>query len=364
MAPGEEAVRAAHHDPLVGGEPLGLGRTARRARRVRLPGAHPRREQGVDEHPGHREARRAAGHRGLLHGAGVAGAESVGRHAPHRYRPEASRATSGLLGWCRGSPQLRRGCARPTALRGRAGSARHAARGVGRCRPGGWVRRPGAGSPRRARVPSRTTTSSSTGAGGCASPGRPVPSTPRATPSGPSSAGRPWPSSFSRRCSACWWACGPCWRCSGPGRTAVHRWATPRTSTWMPSPTRCPPTPAAARSAVVRHARTGDHRRVDAPRGHPARGRRAPAAVTNRQRGLRRGARPVRRGPGRPCGRWRTSIARRAGRGIHSPRPTGPRQRRPTAPSTPTCAQSLPLERRQRHHRSGWVDPCPLARTS
>ena len=95
---GEEAVRAAHHDPLVGGEPLRLGGPARRARRVRLPGAHPRREQRVDEHPGHGEARRAAGHRGLLHGAGVAGAESVGHHAPIVTALSAPRATTGLVG--------------------------------------------------------------------------------------------------------------------------------------------------------------------------------------------------------------------------------------------------------------------------
>ena len=150
---GEQAVGATHHDPLVGGEPLGLGRAARRARRVRLPGAHPRREQRVDEHPGHREARRAAGHRGLLHGAGVTGAESEGHHAPIVTARRPPGATTGLVGWSVAPPPRRRECAGPTTLRGRPGSAHPARWSSGRPRPRA---RPGSS---RACTPTRSSSS-------------------------------------------------------------------------------------------------------------------------------------------------------------------------------------------------------------
>ena len=167
---------------------------------------------------------------------------------------------------------------------------------------------------------------------------------PRATPSVPSSVGRPWPS------SAVVAAALPDGGHARPaGGAAVPRGPpTGRGRRRGPRPRR-PRRPGVRRrrgtapGAVVRHSGTGDHRRLDAPRGHPARRRRAPAGVAHR-----RTRSASRCSPGSPCRRTplrtlaRPLPTRHAGRVTSSARRTVLAPPAPTGRSTPPCASGSP----------------------
>ena len=130
---GEQAVGAAHHDPLVGGEPLGLGGAPRGAGRVRPPGAHPRREERVDEHPGHGRGTRSRRSPGTA-ARGRCRRRGVGRPSrPNRYRLKPPGATTGLVGcvpWPAAPTVVQR--TGPTTLRGRPRRAHPARDRLGR----------------------------------------------------------------------------------------------------------------------------------------------------------------------------------------------------------------------------------------
>ena len=91
VSPRVQPVRALHDDALVGGEPLGLRGSLGGVAPGPLARDDPPGEVGVDEHPGHRQARRTAGEGALLHRPLVTVAQPKPRaHGPILSAPRAN----------------------------------------------------------------------------------------------------------------------------------------------------------------------------------------------------------------------------------------------------------------------------------